>query len=199
MISPITPSFESLRVLLCFIMDWNEWSSLLSASKCVWVSRTDSAIIRLQGGLKSQQSADPHKGIFNFLKHLIHTHTLFLVPCGLDSLAVLEVSGMQAALHRLPPAGFNAPRHHAPHAVAARRPPSVPQSTPHGPFLAPGHRPTEGSARKREKGGKGQTLGEKKRLQVWINNNHLSHESAACVWPHSELHDYILTQATLGF
>lgn len=89
MISPITPSFESLRVLLCFIMDWNEWSSLLSASKCVWVSRTDSAIIRLQGGLKSQQSADPHKGIFNFLKHLIHTLS-FLSPAGSTHLPFLK-------------------------------------------------------------------------------------------------------------
>lgn len=172
-------------------MDWNELSPLLSVSKCVWVSGTDPAIIRLQGGLKSQQSADPHKGIFNFLKHLTHTHmtSLFLVPCGLHSLAVLEVSRMQAALYRLPPAGFNAPRHHAPHAVAVRRPPSIPQSTPRGPFLAPGHRPTEGATRKRagemegtrEKVGKRQTLGEKKWLQVWINHNHLSRESAACV------------------
>lgn len=130
------------------------------------------------------------KAFLTFL-NISHTHitSLFLVPCGLDSLAVLEVSRMQAALYRLPPAGFNAPRHHAPHAVAARRPPSVPQSTPHGPFLARGHRPTEAAARKRagemegmrEKGGRRQTLGEKKRLQVWINHNHLSHESVACV------------------
>lgn len=88
---------------------------------------------------------------------------------------------MQAALHRLPPAGFNAPRHHVLHTVTAGRPPSVPKYTPHGPSLAPGHRPTEGSAREREKGGKGQTLGEKKRLQVWINNNDLSRESVTCV------------------
>lgn len=138
------------------------------------------------------------KKFFPQIKYNSQSLLFFL---SLDSLAVLEVSRMQAALYRLPPAGFNAPHHHVPHTVAVRRPPSVPQSTPRGPFLAPGHRPTEGARRKRagemegmrEKGGQRQTLGQKKRLQVWINHNHLSHESVACVTS-QRLH----TQVTLS-
>ncbi len=150
MISPVMPPFESLLWLLCFIMDWNELSPLLSVSKCVWVSRMDPAIIRLQGGLKSQQSADPHKGIFNFLKHLTHTsHLSFLSPVGSTHLPFLkspECRRLCTVCHLpalMPPIIMFLML------SLCDGPPSVPQSTPRGPFLAPGHRPTEGARRKR--------------------------------------------------
>ncbi len=189
MISPVMPHFESLLWLLCFIMDWNELSPLLSVSKCVRVSRTDPAIIRLQGGLKSQQSADPHKGIFNFLKHLTHTsHLSFLSPVGSTHLPFLkspECRRLCTVCHLpalMPPVIMFLTL------SMCDGPPPSPIPPPR-PLSAPGHHPTEGASRKRagemegtrEKGGKRQTLGEKKRLQVWINHNHLSNEIVACV------------------
>lgn len=161
-------------------------------------------IIRLQGGLESQHSTDPHKGIFNLLKNLFHAHThssryLCLFPRGFDSLAVFEVSGMQAALHCLPPASFNATRHRVPQAIATRRPPSVPQSTPGGSFLAPGHCATDGSARRRagrwkeeERGGEDKHW--ERKMVTGLDNNHLSDEcTCVCVtkqvqWPKTNMH-----------
>ncbi len=202
MISPVMPPFESLLWLLCFIMDWNELSPLLSVSKCVWVSRMDPAIIRLQGGLKSQQSADPHKGIFNFLKHLTHTsHLSFLSPVGLTHLPFLkspECRRLCTVCHLpalMPPIIMFLML------SLCDGPPPSPNPPPAAPFWPPGTVPLREPGEREpgrwkeweEKGGKRRTLGEKKRLQVWINHNHLSHESVACVTS-QRLH----TQVTLS-
>lgn len=59
-----------------------------------------------------------------------------------DSLAVLQILGLRAALRHLPPAGFTGSHHHALHAVTAWGTPTIPPTATKRPLLPPRDRAT---------------------------------------------------------
>lgn len=156
-------SYAAFWVTALPVMFYNGLNWAIAISRCFYVQvYVCESVVRLLLDCRAAwnlSKAQTHTKAFLTFLNLSHIQlSLFCFPGGFDSLAVFEVSGMQAALHCLPPASFNAPRHRVRQAITTRRPPSIPKSTPWCSFLAPGHRTTEGSTRRRagevERGGK---------------------------------------------